>query len=79
MNAEFDSVDSANAGGAPKGRRKRQRAEPMPEVPCVVLKSQGVILIYGRDARAVVTGVSLQEHLDVTVLIAPPAAGVSDL
>ena len=48
-------------------------AEPMPEVPFVMLKSHGVILIYGRDARAVAAGESLQEHLNVTVLIAPPA------
>ena len=52
-------------------------AEPMPEVPCVVLKSQGVILIYGRDVRAVAAGESLQEHLDVTVLIAPPATAAA--
>ena len=52
-------------------------AEPMPEVPFVMLKSYGVILIYGRDARAVVAGESLQEHLDVTVLIAPPATAVA--
>src|SRR5580693_9420036 len=51
-------------------------AEPMPQVPFVVLKSHGVILIYGRDARAVVAGESLQEHLDVTVLISPPATVV---
>jgi ferredoxin len=51
-------------------------AEPMPQVPFVVLKSDGVILIYGRDARAVVAGESLQEHLDVTVLISPPATVV---
>jgi len=51
-------------------------AEPMPEVPLVTLKSQGVLLIYGRDARAVVAGELLQDHLDVTVLIAPPLMGV---
>src|SRR5258708_34927837 len=50
-------------------------AEPMPEVPLVILTSEGVILIYGRDARAVLAGEALQDQLDVTVLIAPPAAG----
>jgi ferredoxin len=48
--------------------------ERMPEVPIVMLKSSGVILIYGCDEGAVSAGESLQEHLDVTVLLKPPAA-----
>jgi ferredoxin len=48
-------------------------AEPMPPVPLVSLESEGVILIYGRDERAVEAGNLLKEHLDVTVLIEPPA------
>jgi ferredoxin len=48
-------------------------AEPMPAVPIVSLQSEGTILIYGSDERAVEAGNLLKEHLDVTVLLAPPA------
>jgi ferredoxin len=48
-------------------------AEPMPPVPSVKLESGGVILICGRDERAVEAGRLLEDHLDVTVLIEPPA------
>ncbi len=48
-------------------------AEPVPEVPFVALSSEGVILIYGRDERAIEAGNLLKDHLDVTVLIKPPA------
>jgi ferredoxin len=51
-------------------------AEPLPETPFVALKSDGVVLIYGRDEQAVEAGNLLKEHLDVTVLIKPPAAVV---
>jgi ferredoxin len=47
--------------------------EPLPEVPFVTLESEGVLLIYGRDERAVEAGKLLQDQLDVTVLIRPPA------
>ena len=49
-------------------------AEPTPTVPVVKLESGGVILICGRDEAAVEAGNLLKEHLDVTVLIEPPAA-----
>jgi ferredoxin len=48
-------------------------AEPMPPVPSVKLESGGVILICGRDEQAVEAGNLLKDHLDVTVLIEPPA------
>jgi ferredoxin len=48
-------------------------AEPMPPVPIVGLESEGVILIYGRDESAVEAGNLLKEHLNVTVLVMPPA------
>jgi ferredoxin len=48
-------------------------AEPMPPVPVLELESEGVILIYGRDERAIEAGNLLKDHLDVTVLIKPPA------
>ncbi|MGA7803777.1 4Fe-4S dicluster domain-containing protein [Bradyrhizobium sp.] len=49
-------------------------AEPMPSEPFVELKSDGVILICGRDEVAVEAGNLLKDHLDVTVLIEPPVA-----
>jgi ferredoxin len=49
-------------------------AEPLPEVAVVSLESDGVVLIYGRDERAIEAGNLLKEHLDVTVLLRPPAA-----
>jgi ferredoxin len=49
-------------------------AEPAPSVPIVNLESSGVILICGRDEVAVEAGNLLKDHLDVTVLIEPPAA-----
>lgn len=49
-------------------------AEVTAPTPTVQLESGGVILIYGRDEAAIEAGDLLKEHLDVTVLIAPPAA-----
>jgi ferredoxin len=49
-------------------------AESAPDVPSIDIESRGVILIYGRDESAVEAGDWLKEHLDVTVLIEPPAA-----
>ncbi len=48
-------------------------AEPVPEIPFVSVSSEGVILIYGRDEQAIEVGRLLKDHLDVTVLIEPPA------
>ena len=48
-------------------------ADPTPPVPLVTLESGGVILICGRDETAVEAGNLLKDHLDVTVLIEPPA------
>ena len=48
----------------------QQRA---PEVPFVSFASEGVVLIYGRDEQAIEAGNLLKDHLDVTVLIKPPA------
>jgi ferredoxin len=63
------------AGSGPKRTALLAMAdEPLPPVPYVTLESGGVVLIYGRDEIAVEAGNLLKEHLDVTVLIAPPAA-----
>ncbi len=67
------SSESAQAG--PKmAALLAAAAEPAPAVPLVNLESRGVILICGRDETAVEAGQLLKDHLDVTVLIEPPAA-----
>jgi ferredoxin len=48
-------------------------AEPAPNAPMVRLESAGVILICGRDETALEAGKLLKDHLDITVLIEPPA------
>ncbi|MBO0712957.1 MAG: 4Fe-4S dicluster domain-containing protein, partial [Acetobacteraceae bacterium] len=47
-------------------------AEPPPDFDFVSVTSEGVILVYGRDERAIEAGVLLKEHLDVTVLLSRP-------
>jgi ferredoxin len=65
------STDAASAG--PKmAALAAAAAEPMPEVPFVSLKSEGVILVYGRDERAFEAANLLRDHLDITVLITRP-------
>jgi ferredoxin len=49
-------------------------AEPIPPGSFVELQSGGVILICGRDETAIEAAKLLKDHLDVTVLIEPPAA-----
>lgn len=51
-------------------------SEPMPEVPVIALRSEGVLLIYGRDEKAIEAGDLLRQQMDVTVLIVPPAAAI---
>ncbi len=48
-------------------------AEPAPDIAFIRLDSEGVILIYGRDEQAIEAAQLLKDHLDVTVLIKPPA------
>ena len=47
--------------------------EAAPEIPFVSFTSEGVILVYGRDEQAIEAANLLKDHLDVTVLIKPPA------
>ena len=63
----------ADAAGPKMAALLAAATEPMPELPFVNLNSDGVILIYGRDEQAIETGNLLKDHLDVTVLIKPPA------
>jgi ferredoxin len=48
-------------------------SEAAPPAATVTLTSEGVILIYGRDERAIEAAELLKPQLDVTVLIVPPA------
>jgi ferredoxin len=47
--------------------------ETAPAVPLLTLSSDGVVLVYGRDERAIEAANLLKEHLDVTVMITRPA------
>ena len=65
------SVDAAAAG--PKIAALIAAAtEPMPPTPLVSLESDGVILIYGRDEKALEAAALLKDKLDVTVLLTKP-------
>jgi ferredoxin len=65
------SNDAADAG--PKmAALIAAAAVPMPEIAMVSLKSEGVVLIYGRDEQAIDAGRQLADRLDVTVLLAAP-------
>jgi ferredoxin len=66
------SADAAHAG--PKMAALLAAAtEPAPAAAFITLTSAGVILIHGRDEQAIEAADLLKDHLDVTVLIAPPA------
>ncbi len=65
------SADAAAAG--PKTAALiAAAAEPMPATPFVSLESNGVILIYGGDERAIEAAGLLKDRLDVTVLLTKP-------
>jgi ferredoxin len=66
------SADAASAG--PKmAALLAAAAGPAPDVPFISFTSEGVILVYGRDEQAIEAASLLKDHLDVTVLIRPPA------
>lgn len=48
-------------------------AEPLQDFPLVSLNSEGIILVYGRDERAIEAAQLLKDKLDVTVLLSKPA------
>ncbi|OSJ08891.1 4Fe-4S ferredoxin [Bradyrhizobium canariense] len=73
-----DSIASGQFSEAvPSGGKKAallaMAAEPVPFVPFITMESRGVILICGRGEIAIEAGNLLKDHLDVTVLIEPPA------
>ncbi|MGE0279288.1 MAG: 4Fe-4S binding protein [Rhizobiaceae bacterium] len=62
------SVDAKRAG--PKmAALIAAAAEAVPEMPVVNLNSDGVVLVYGRDAQAIEIANLLKDALDVTVLL----------
>jgi ferredoxin len=67
------SADAANAS-AKMAALIAAAAEAAPEIPFVKLTSEGVTLVYGRDEQTIEAANLLKQHLDVTVLIKPPAA-----
>jgi ferredoxin len=67
------SSDAATAG--PKmAALLAAAAEPAPDIAFVNFNSDGIILVYGRDEQVIEAAGLLKDHLDVTVLIKPPAA-----
>jgi ferredoxin len=65
------SADAASAG--PKmAALAAAAAEPTPDGSFVRLESEGVILVYGCDERAIEAANLLKDHLDVTVLLTRP-------
>jgi ferredoxin len=67
------SADAAAAG--PKiAALIAAAAEPMPPTPLVSLESDGVVLLYGGDDKAIEAAGLLKDRLDVTVLLTKPNA-----
>src|SRR5580704_2960651 len=65
------SADAASAG--PKmAALAPATAEPTPDASFVSLASEGVVLVYGCDERAIEAANLLKDHLDVTVLLTRP-------
>lgn len=50
--------------------RNALSARPLPEPPLITLESDGVVLVYGSDERAIAAGQALADTMDVTVLLA---------
>jgi ferredoxin len=63
----------AKAAGPKMAALIAASAEPTPDVAFVPLTSDGVTLIYGKDEQAIEAANLLKDHLDITVLIKPPA------
>ncbi|HYD31904.1 MAG TPA: 4Fe-4S binding protein [Azospirillaceae bacterium] len=51
-----------------------EAALPLPRAPAVTQRSQGAVLIYGRDEAAIEAGRRLMDRLDVTVVLTKPKA-----
>ena len=64
--------DQAGAAGPKMAALLAAEAVAMPAVSLVSFKSEGVVLVYGRDEAAIALGRRLADHLDVTVLLDRP-------
>lgn len=64
--------DQAHAAGPKMAALLAVAAESDPEPPLVSLESDGVVLVYGRDERAIEAGNLLKDRLDVTVMLHGP-------
>ncbi|MGG5818345.1 4Fe-4S dicluster domain-containing protein [Falsiroseomonas sp. HW251] len=62
--------DEARAAGPKMAALIAAAAAPMPAVPLVPMRSEGVTLVLGRDATALEAARKLADTLDVTVLLA---------
>ena len=63
----------ASAAGPKMAALIAAASELAPDIAFVPLSSEGVTLVYGKDERALEAAELLKEHLDLTVLIKPPA------
>jgi len=66
--------NEASAAGPKMAALIAASLEPASDISFVPLKSDGVTLIYGKDEQAIEAAHLLQDQLDITVLIKPPAA-----
>jgi ferredoxin len=64
--------DEAAQAGPKMAALAAAAAMPLPETSFVQLESNGVILVYGSDERAIEAANQLKDHLDVTVLLTRP-------
>ncbi|HET9902322.1 MAG TPA: 4Fe-4S binding protein [Xanthobacteraceae bacterium] len=64
----------AREAGAKMAALIAAAAVSTPDFPFVTLRSEGVVLIYGRDETAIEAAGLLKDHLDVTVMITQPRA-----
>jgi ferredoxin len=62
----------AKAAGPKMAALLAAAAEPLPDFPLVSLTSDGIVLIYGRDERAIEAAKLLKDRLDVTVMLTKP-------
>jgi ferredoxin len=65
--------NDAKAAGPKMAALIAAAAETTADIPYVSFESEGVILVYGRDEKAIEAAELLKDQLDVTVLIKPPA------
>ncbi len=64
--------DEGAAAGPKMAALFAAAAEPVPPLPLVTLRSEGVALVYGRDETAIEAARRLSDRLDITVLLDRP-------